>query len=140
MNAFIELAAQSGTTISTTVLRDRPQVQSFVGQAEAIISSARTHVINSVGAVWTAACARDKDIDAEVAQARLTITRAMWESVKAVDILFDAAGTNAIHQRFLLERNFRDIHVAVQHGAGLLSNFESGGQAVLGLRPPAPGW
>ena len=140
MDAFKELAAESGTTISTTVLRDRPQVQSFVGQAEAIISSARTHVINSVGAVWTAASERNRDIDAEVAEARLAITRAMWESVKAIDILFHAAGTNAIHQKFLLERYFRDIHVAVQHGAGLLSNFESGGQAVLGLRPAAPGW
>jgi len=37
----------------------------------------------------------------------------MWESVKAVDLLFHATGTNGIHQQLPLERFFRDIHVAV---------------------------
>ena len=41
MDAFKELACESGTTISTTLLRDRPHVQSRVGEAEAIISGAR---------------------------------------------------------------------------------------------------
>ena len=140
MDAFVELATQAGTTSSTTLLRDRPHIQTSVGQAEAIISAARTYVLDSVAAVWTAACECKGDLDGEIAQARLAITHAMWESVKAVDILFHAAGTNAIHQKFPLERFFRDIHVAVQHGAGLLSNYESGGQVMLGLRPPAPGW
>ena len=140
MEAFVELANQSGSTRSTTLLRDRAPIQNTVGKAEAIINASRTYVLDSVGAVMDAVTGGKKDPGPEIAQARLAITHGMWEAVKAVDMLFHAAGTNAIHQKYPLERFFRDIHVSVQHGAGLLSNFDSGGQAMLGIKPSDPGW
>ena len=76
----------------------------------------------------------------QIAQARLAITHGMRESVRAVDILFHAAGTNAVHRKHPLERFFRDIHVAVQHVAGLPSNIEAGGRVMLGLPPGGLGW
>ena len=53
----------------------------------------------------------------ELTRARLAITHSIHEAVRAVDLLFHAAGTNAIHKRNGLERRFRDIHVVMQHGA-----------------------
>jgi len=97
-------------------------------------------VLDSVGAVWESACQQDSEPGPRILQARLAITHAMRESVRAVDLLFYAAGTNAIHERNDLELFFRDIHTAGQHVAGLHSNFEYGGQALLGLTPEAPGW
>jgi len=140
MDAYLELASQAGSTMSTTLLRNRPAAQSAVGEAEAIISGARAYVLDSVGRAWRAVCDGDEDPSWEIAQARLAITRGMWESVRAVDILFHAAGTNAVHRRHPLERFFRDIHVAVQHVAGLPSNIEAGGRVMLGLEPGRPGW
>ena len=140
MEAFVELANQSGSTSSATLLRDRAPVQNAVGKAEAIINASRAYVLDSVGAVMDAVTEGKEDLDPLIAQARLAITHGMWEAVKAVDMLFHIAGTNAIHQKYPLERFFRDIHVSVQHGAGLLSNFESGGQVMLGLKPSDPGW
>jgi alkylation response protein AidB-like acyl-CoA dehydrogenase len=140
MDSFVELASTSGTTISKTLLRDRPTVQATVAEAEAIISAARAYLLDAVGTAWQATCDGVEDPVQELAQARLAITHAMRESVRAVDLLFHAAGTNAIHRKHPLERFFRDVHVAAQHGAGLLSNFESGGQALLGLRPSGVGW
>ena len=140
MDAFVALATQAGSTMSTTLLRDRPPVQATVGEAEAIISAARASVLDAVGKAWQAVSDGEPDPSREIAQARLAITHAMWESVRAVDLLFHAAGTNAIHRKHPLERFFRDIHTAVQHGGGLRSNFEAGGQAMLGLRPSGPGW
>ena len=64
----------------------------------------------------------------------------MHESVRAVDKVFHAAGTNAIYTRLPLERAFRDVHVAVQHGAALPSYFESAGKVLMGLRPSEIGW
>ena len=140
MDAFKELATESGTTISTTLLRDRPQVQSKVGEAEAIISGARAYLLDAIDAAWDA-FAEDMPLPSpEVAQARLAITYSIHQAVRAVDILFHAAGTNAIHRRNGLERRWRDIHVVAQHGAGLLSNYEFGGQAMMGLRPTDAGW
>ncbi len=140
MDAFIELATGAGTTMSDTHLRDRPIVQTKVAEAEAMIGSARAYVFDAVGAAWDAVCAGNPDPGPEIARARLAVTNAMRESVKAIDLLFHAAGTNAIHRRHPLERFFRDVHVAVQHVSGLPSNFDSAGQALLGVRPSDPGW
>ena len=140
MDSFVELSSRAGTTNSAKLLRDRAQVQTTVGEAEAITSGARAYVLEAVGTAWRAFCEGAPDPRHEIAQARLAITHAMWEAVRAVDLLFHAAGTNAIHQRHPLERFFRDIHVAAQHGAGLRSNFESAGQVLLGLQPQDHGW
>ena len=140
MDAFIELATQAGTTISTTLLRDRPPIREKVGEAEAIISGARAFVLDAVGTAWQVF---DQDMprpSPELTRARLAITHSIHEAVRAVDLLFHAAGTNAIHKRNGLERRFRDIHVVMQHGAGLRSNYESGGLSVMGRPPQDPGW
>jgi len=70
-------------------------------------------------------------------RARLAITHAIRQAVGAVDMLFYAAGTNAIHQSTGLERFFRDLHVSGQHISGLHSNYEYGGQMLLGVTPKA---
>lgn len=140
MESFVEIATEAGSTMSATLLRDRPLVQTQVADAEAKIGAARAYVLDAVGTAWQAVCDDVPDPSSEIAQARLAITHAMRESVNAVDLLFNAAGTNAIHRKYPLERFFRDIHVAVKHVAGLPSNFESAGQVLLGLRPKDPGW
>jgi indole-3-acetate monooxygenase len=73
-------------------------------------------------------------------QARLAITHALHEAVRSVDLVFHAAGTNAVYARNRLERHFRDIHVAVQHAAGPPAHMQAGGKAILGLRPDGQGW
>lgn len=140
MDDFIDLATQAGTTLSTTPLRDRPVVQAKVGEAEAIISGARAYVIDAVSRAWEGFDDGMPMPSPELAQARLAITHSIHQSARAVDLLFHAAGTNAIHRRNGLERRFRDAHVVVQHGAGLPANYESGGQALMGLTPKDPGW
>ncbi len=140
MDAFVELAAETGSTASTTPLRDRLPVQLTVAEAEAIISSARAYVMESIGNAWTALCEGVPDPSREIAHARIANAYAVREAVRAVDLLFHAAGTNAIHRKHPLERCFRDIHVAVQHGAALPLNYEFGGQVLLGLRPTEIGW
>ncbi len=140
MDAFKELAVGSGTTISSTLLRDRPQVQRQVGEAEAIISGARAYVLDAVSRAWDSFNEEMPRPSPEITQARLAITHSIHQAARAVDMLFHAAGTNAIHRRNGLERRWRDVHVVVQHGAGLLSNFEHGGQSMLGLLPEDAGW
>jgi indole-3-acetate monooxygenase len=140
MNEFIELASHKGTTNSTTLLRDRPLVQTRVAEAEALLGAARAYVLNAVGNVWTLASERHTDLDSAIARARLAITHGMHAAARSVDLVFHAAGTNAVYEKNSLERHFRDIHVALQHGAALPSHIEAAGKALLGLRPTNPGW
>jgi alkylation response protein AidB-like acyl-CoA dehydrogenase len=137
---FVELATREASTMSTALLRDRPLVQNNVAHAEAIVNAARAYVHDAVGRAWEAFEAGDPDPTSRITQARLAITHGMHEAVRAVDLVFHAAGTNAIYTRNPLERPFRDIHVAVQHGAALPGHLESAGKALMGLRPSDPGW
>ena len=139
LDAFTELADTS-TTMSTAPLRDRPMVQTRLAEAEAILSSARAYVKIAVGDLWSRAGRGETDLDAAVVQARLAITHALHQAVRSVDLVFHAAGTNAVYRHNQLERHFRDIHVAVQHAAGLPAHIQAAGKALLGLRPDDPGW
>ena len=135
MDLFIQLATGSGTTNSATLLRNRTPVQTTVGECEAMINGARSYVLDAVGAMWRSQVNESSDLTEKAVQARLAITHAIRQSVRAVDILFYAAGTHAIHQSTGLERFFRDLHVSGQHISGLHSNYELGGQAILGATP-----
>jgi alkylation response protein AidB-like acyl-CoA dehydrogenase len=135
IDTFVNLAGRS-TTSAPLPLRDRPTVQSRVAEAEAILSAARAFVLDAVGTVWDGG----PDQSLAIAKARLAITHAMHEAVRAVDLVFHAAGTNAIYSSNPLERHFRDIHVVVQHNAAFAVHYESAGKVLLGLRPTDPGW
>ena len=134
MDAFMGLAT-TGSTNSTTLLRDRSTVQTTVGECEAMIGGGRSYVLDAVGAMWESQVGKRSDLMDKAVHARLAIAHAIRQSVKAVDKLFYAAGTGAIHQSNGLERFFRDLHVSGQHISGLHSNYELGGQMLLGAAP-----
>ena len=140
MDGFAEMASQDASTASTALLRDRTLVQSCVGEAEAILNAARAYVVNAVGCAWAASREDATDPAQEIAQARLAIAHSVHEAARVVNLLFHAAGTNAIYTRHPLERQFRDIHVAEQHNAAFQAHYASAGKVLLGLRPSDPGW
>jgi indole-3-acetate monooxygenase len=140
IDSLAEIATTEASTMNANLLRDRPMVQARIAEAEAIVNAARAYVFDAVGTLWNTLGAGKTPSDQQVAQGRLALVHAMHESVRAVDKVFHAAGTNAIYTRLPLERAFRDVHVAVQHAAGLPAYFESAGKVLLGLRPGDPGW
>jgi len=140
IDTFIALASQAHSTSSTTLLRDRPRVQAQVAEAEAIVNAARAYVLSTVSTAWEAVCTGVAEPGPAIAQARLAITHGMHEAVRAVDMVFHAAGTNAVYRKHRLERYFRDVHTAVQHAAGLHTHIETAGKVLLGLPPHDIGW
>jgi indole-3-acetate monooxygenase len=140
IDSLTEIAATEASTMSANLLRDRSMVQTRIAEAEAIVNAARAYVFDAVGRLWGVLSADKSPSDQDIVQGRLALVHAMHESVRAVDKVFHAAGTNAIYSRLPLERAFRDVHVAVQHAAGLPGYFESAGKVLLGLRPGDPGW
>jgi alkylation response protein AidB-like acyl-CoA dehydrogenase len=140
IDALIELATHRSSTSAPTLLRDRPLVQTRLAEAEAIPHAARAYALEPVGAAWEAVCAGIADPGREIAQARLAITHGRQEAVRAVDLAFHAAGTNALYRKYPLERCFRDIHSAGRQAAGLPAHYESAGKALLGLALDGIGW
>ena len=88
---------------------------------------------------WDALGNKATDPGNPIARARLSCVHAIHESLRATELAFHAAGTNAIYTANPLERHFRD-HVAVHHNAAFKVHFESAGKVFLGLRPTEPGW
>jgi alkylation response protein AidB-like acyl-CoA dehydrogenase len=140
IDAFIELAGRETSARSTDLLRDRPLVQTRLAEAEAILNASRAYVVESVETLWDVVSSNAPDPSIAIAQARLAIVHGMHEAVRSVDLVFHAAGTNAIYTRNPLERYFRDIHVAVQHNGAFPTQYESAGKVLMGLRPTDMGW
>ena len=138
METLVELATKSGSNLSSTLLRDRSSVQRSVARAEAIIDSARAYLMNAASDAWKAVDGQVTDPLGEFAHLHLATAQACHEAVRAVEILFEAAGTNAIYESNGLERSLRDVRVAAQHRAGHEANVELAGRVLLGLRPE--GW
>ncbi len=137
MNTFVDLATDSGSTDSSTLLRDRQHIKIVVGECEAMIDSARRYVLDTVSAMWEAQVSGDPELSELAMRTRLAITHAIRQSIAVADKLFTAAGTNSIHRSVGLERYFRDLHVHGQHISGLPLNFEFGGATLMGSTPPA---
>ncbi len=133
IDEFCRLASQKSSAASADLLRDRPPVQAQIGQAEAIVSAARAYLVDALHTGWEAAQDRERDPLPAIVQLRLAIIHAVHEAVRAVDIVFHAAGTNAIFDGNRLERFFRDVHVSKQHAAALPVHYESAGKYLFGL-------
>jgi indole-3-acetate monooxygenase len=140
VDSLVEIANQRASTRSPILLKDRPEVQVTLAQAEAIIGAARCFVVHGMARFWDALCNDEIDLDTLIARVRLSYVHAIHESQRAIDLAFHAAGTNAIYTANPLERHFRDIHVAVQNYAAFKVHYESAGKAFFGIRPTEPGW
>ncbi len=140
IETFTDLATEKSSTMMATRLCDRPLVQTKVAEAEAIVGAARAYVIDAVSAAWRAICDEATDPTGELVRARLAITHGMHEAVRAVDLIFHAAGTHALYRQNGLERLFRDVHTAAQHSAGLPIHIGNAGKVLLGRCPQDVGW
>lgn len=134
IDALVALGSKS-TTASPVPLREREPVQDAVARAEAITGAARAFVVETLDAAWDGLDAGGDPLVRAVVRAQLAITHAMNEAVRAVDICFHAAGTNAISSANRLERFLRDAHTGVQHAAGLTIHMRPAGRVILGLDP-----
>jgi indole-3-acetate monooxygenase len=134
IDALVALGVRRSTG-SPVPLREREAVQDAVARAEAITGAARAFVAETLAGAWDALPAGGQTLTRAVTRAQLAITHAMNEAVRAVDVAFHAAGTNAISTANRLERSLRDVHTAVQHAAGMTVHQRPAGRVLLGLDP-----
>ena len=113
-------------------LAEREHFRVALGRAQARVGSARSYVREIGGTAWQSILDGKPDL-AAVAHWRLANVNAVHAATEAVEMLFPAAGTNAIHRRWTLERRFRDLQVARRHNAGLDFNWDAGTRHMLDM-------
>ena len=132
INEVILHAKHVASKSDSRPLAEREHFRVALGRAQARVGSARSYVREMGAVAWQSVLDGTPNLDA-VGQWRLANVNAVHAATEAVELLFPAAGTNAIHRRWTLERRFRDLQVARRHNAALDFNWDAGTRYMLEL-------
>jgi indole-3-acetate monooxygenase len=128
-----EIAGAKMPVRTTQMLRDTPDAQDRVSQAEALVRSARLFLFDSLEQLWTRLLASGEVTMEGRALARLAACHAVNSAVQAVDLMYVAGGASSIYASCPLERAFRDVHIITQHIGVHPKVMHSTGRVLLGL-------
>ena len=114
-------------------LAERPTVQAEIATAEATLRSARAFLHEVVDDAWEASRRGERPAVEQRRLLRLAATHAMAQAARAVDLCYTAGGGSSIWETSPLQRCFRDVHVATQHGMVAPRTLEPLGRLAFGL-------
>ena len=138
IGAFTELAGGKRPTGSQRTLAQRGSTQQDLARAEALVASGQALTYQAIDRAWRQA-ERAGRLDRDIkAQLRLAATNNAWSAAEAVDRLYHAAGGTSIYRSNVLQRCFRDVHVATQHLMVAQPTYEVVGRVMLGMDPKTP--
>lgn len=133
LDAFLELAGAKTPHAMKALMRDQPSVQLMVGQTRAALASGRAYLWEAVRAIWAEMASAGPVTLEQRVGLRLAATHVIRLSVRAVETLYQAAGTTAIYEGNLIQRHFQDLHVISQHQQARQVAYELAGKQRLGL-------
>ena len=111
----LALARSKTARFSRTALKADPHVLEQVGRAETLLRAARHHLFGTVAQVWVEVLRSGSTSLEQRILLRMASTHSIRESARVVDIAYNVAGTDAIHEAASLQRRFQDMHVITQH-------------------------
>lgn len=138
LDAVIELAQGKVPGYASLTVRDDPDMQKLIGEAEIRWRAARSFLSDTVGNVWDAVQHQDTTAEFQRIDLRMAGTNAINEAVAVLDIAYQVAGSSAIYRANPLQRRFQDLHVIGQHVQGRPSHYGVVGRYFLG-HPFKPG-
>jgi alkylation response protein AidB-like acyl-CoA dehydrogenase len=139
IDELVALASEKVPIASAAPLRTRAGVQIDVARARGLVDGARAHVTGTAREVFERVKAGALPSVDDQVRLRLAYVTAADHFARAVDLVRNAAGMNAILSGSALERCWRDVHAVTQHIAISPSHFERLGRITLGLDPgPGP--
>ena len=119
-------------------LPDREANQELVARGGALLPAMRERLREVMGRLWATATsgeAPSRGLLAEGWGAAVTTGRVCRELVEE---FYEAAGTPALYEDNVLERNLRDIHAAMQHIVAQRTWLQEAGRVAFGMEPVSP--
>ena len=135
---FRELATKKTPLGAASALRDRGMAQATLGEAEAMLRSARAFFYETLAEAWRRTEAGEPSTLEHRADLMLAGTHAANTVAKVTDMMHNLAGASAIYESNRLERHFRDAQTLRNHGFVSRSRYETVGQVYLGVQPEFP--
>lgn len=114
-------------------LRDESYAQLALAQAEALVSSARGFMFESIGEMWDTLARGGVPSLKQRARGRLAMANAGSSCTQAVELLYKANGGASVYTRNSFDRRLRDIQTINQHTTVSLKTWEVAGRVLLGL-------
>ena len=130
-----EIAGAKTPVRTTQMLRETPDAQVRVSQAESLVRSARLYLFDSLDQLWTKLLTTGEVTIEARALARLAACHAVNSAVQAVDLMYLAGGASSLYASCPLERAFRDVHAMTQHIGVHPRVMQSTGRILFGLEP-----
>jgi alkylation response protein AidB-like acyl-CoA dehydrogenase len=135
---FVELAGSKRPAANTTVLADRSFAHMALGEAAGLARVAEDALRGGTEDLWARAAGDEPIDDAVRLDLRLRMVTAARLSIRAIDLVHDAAGMSGVRVPSPLERGWRDAHTAVQHVLLSTGRLEVAGRVLLGRDPGSP--
>ena len=138
IETFVAIAVAKTPQRTTQMLRDNPDAQVRVSQAESLVRSARLFLYDSLEQLWSIVTTTGEAPMEARAQVRLAASHDVSSAVQAIDLLYIAAGASALYTSCPLERAFRDVHAITQHIGVQPRVMASTGRVLFGLELDTP--
>ena len=138
LDGVIDLAQGKLPRFGTQVLKDDPDAQKLIGEAEIRWRAARAFLYDTVSNVLDELADRDAIADDQRIALRMTGTHVIREAAAALDLAYTVAGSSSIYRSNPLQRRFQDMHVITQHVQGRIQYYGLVGRYYLG-HPFVPG-
>ena len=138
LDVVLDLAQGKFPKFGTQVLKDDPDVQKLLGEAEIRWRAGRAFLYDTVSDVLDKLGDQDAIADDQRIALRMTGTHVIREAAAALDLAYTVAGSSSIYRSNPLQRRFQDMHVITQHVQGRLQYYGLVGRYYLG-HPFVPG-
>lgn len=155
IDTLIKLAKEKFIPIAGTTLSQESHVQMAIGQAEALVGSARAYIMETTRDVWrtlvegpgqkrsTSSRFHPDTAYAELtvgqrARHRLAMTHVHTTCVQAVSMMYKIGGSMSLYATSPLDRHLRDVTTMNQHNVVSMKSYETAGQMLVGLEPGQP--
>ena len=114
------------------MVRNDPDAQKRIGEAEIRWRAARAFLHTSLGEGWEAMLHQESFTHAQRVARRMAGTHTIREAAAVFDLAYTVAGSTGIYQAHPLHRPFQDMHVITQHVQGRMSYYSLVGRFFLG--------
>ena len=115
LDAARELADSKRSMPSFTLLREDPEVQTALGEAEASLAASRAYVRDAIGSAWETLLRGDPLSLAQRSSVGLCLTFAGQSAGRVVELACGVAGSTALYRKSPLERLRRDMIAVNSH-------------------------
>ncbi len=138
INELKELAERKTPLGSAVPLKERGVIQRKLGEAEALVQSSRAYLYDKIAEAWNKTLTGENVSLEDKAGLLLAAAHTNQSCLKAVDLMYTAAGSTAVYTRNKLQHYFADAQVIRQHGFVNESRYETAAQVYFGLPADLP--